>query len=232
MRARDVPSLDPQRPLDEQRERDEDRPGERVPDRRVRERCDPSSRMYFVTLRLSAHRTTVVRSISSTEVGRRTFDATSLGQAARTRAREAARRRLAQPRFAAGLAGLGCGITRFESSSPSASCARRSAKRPMATTSGRAAPRRSLPSASSQTRKSGHAFSGRELVRCGSSRLVHEDERAPVRDEHPVEESLCRSEAIARPAPEARAAHLAFARTRSRRSAVAGARAEACRPAR
>ena len=201
-----------------QRQRDEDRTGERVPDRRVRRAAaTPSSRMYFVTLRLSAHRTTVVRSISSTDVGRRTLRRYRARLEAR--AREAARRRAsAQPRFAAGLAGLGCGMLPMRTSrprAPRAPVARRSA--PMPTTSVGVEhvddPRECLV-ADAEERST---LFGRKLVRSAvPSGFVHEDERAPVRDEDPVEEPVGRREAIARPAPESGAAHLR-ARTREAR---------------
>ena len=53
------------------------------------------------------------------------------------------------------------------------------------------------------------ALGGRQLVgRAIPSRLLHEDERAPVRDEDTVEEPLGGLEAIACPTPEARPADL------------------------
>ena len=193
-------------------------PGEAVADGRVRERLETLSRMYFVTLRLSAQSRTVASSMSSTDVGRRIVRPIRAAGAApaRSRGREAGRRRWRpSSRFAAGLAGLGWVMQPISPArAPTATRTRVSAKRPTPTTScGRSIlhdPRERRVARSEEL----GALARRKLVRSPvPARCLHEHERAPVRHEHPVEEPLGRSEPVSRPAPEPCAAHF---RTRAR----------------
>ena len=123
------------------------------------------------------------------------------------RSRRAASKMPGHPRLAAGLAGLGCGAAPHTAPAASASgAARRAANAPTPTTfAGR---RRAITaaSASSQAAKRGARSARGSLSGVTvAPALVHEGERAVVPHEGAAEEPLRGSEALPRPAPEARA---------------------------